>query len=73
MILLQMSQVGQNRHFPYVLIVIFKGMTENVRWVLDTAGCLPEKLCSIFGYRFVKDEFQCCSYCHENMQVFEEI
>ena len=57
MILLQMSQVGQNRHFPYVLIVIFKGMTENVRWVLDTAGCLPEKLCSIFGYRFVKDEF----------------
>ena len=44
---------------------IFAGMTADVRWILDKEGCIPEKLCKIFGYQFVRNLKKCCSNCDE--------
>jgi len=40
------------------------GMTASVRHILDQSGCIAQKLCSIFSYRYEKiSGRKCCSNC----------
>ena len=45
------------------LITLHLGMTSDVRRILDSECCIPENLCKIFGYKFVKNRYRCCSNC----------
>ena len=37
-------------------------MTSDVRQILDSEGCIAEKLCAVFSYQFSKQD-NCCSNC----------
>ena len=39
------------------------GMTSDVRRVLGQEGCIAEKLCQIFSYKFTRKNGKCCSNC----------
>ena len=41
----------------------FIGMTDDVRWVLESDGCIPERLCKLFSYNFERNSLRCCSHC----------
>ena len=45
------------------------GMSNDVRWILKEEGCLAEKLCKIFGYRFERKNGKCCSKCDDHQGV----
>ena len=45
--------------------VLFSGMTSDVRHVLDSEGCLAEKLSQLFSYKFVRKGLKCCSNCEQ--------
>ena len=53
---------------PYLILHshLCPGMTTEVKRILDNDGCIPEKLCKLFGYKFERNQIKCCSYCdHE--------
>ena len=45
------------------LFTLHLGMTSDVRRILDSENCIPEGLCQIFGYKFVRNRDRCCSNC----------
>ena len=36
----------------------FIGMTDDVRWVLESDGCIPERLCKLFSYNFERNSIK---------------
>ena len=62
-------KINVNLFSPVVSLVIFDitGMSDDVRRVLDSEGCIPEKLSSVFGYKFSKKDSNCCSNCDEKL------
>ena len=47
-----------------VHMICISGMTASVRHILDQNGCIAQKLCSIFSYRYEKiNGKKCCSNC----------
>ena len=53
---------GSNVSDWHYLSPTVTGMTSEVRWLLESDGCIVQKLCDIFEYRFSKLK-KCCSNC----------